>query len=250
MPASAFSAWLVQMFEVAFSRRMCCSRVWSVSTNPRRPSTSVVSPAMRPGHAADVALAGGEEAERRTAEVEPVSERLALAERDVDAEVARRAQDAERHRVDRGDQQRAGALGDRRQRLEVLDAAEEVRLLEKDGGGVVVDRRGQRVGVGRSAAQRHLDELAAEAAGVGRERLAAVRMKAARDDEPRAAGLELREVAGGRDRGRPLVERRVRRPAARSAPRSRSGTRTSPEARPARSPAGRACTESGTPSAG
>ena len=34
---SAISAWLVQMFEVAFSRRMCCSRVESVSTNPRLP---------------------------------------------------------------------------------------------------------------------------------------------------------------------------------------------------------------------
>ena len=29
---------LVQMFEVALSRRMCCSRVDSVSTKPRRPS--------------------------------------------------------------------------------------------------------------------------------------------------------------------------------------------------------------------
>ena len=37
------------MFEVAFSRRMCCSRVWSVSTNPRLPSMSLVSPAIRPG---------------------------------------------------------------------------------------------------------------------------------------------------------------------------------------------------------
>ncbi len=34
---SAISAWLVQMFDVAFSRRMCCSRVESVSTNPRWP---------------------------------------------------------------------------------------------------------------------------------------------------------------------------------------------------------------------
>ena len=49
MPASAFSAWAVQMLCVAFSRRMCCSRVCSVSTKPRRPSTSVVSPAIRPG---------------------------------------------------------------------------------------------------------------------------------------------------------------------------------------------------------
>ena len=39
----------VQMFEVALSRRMCCSRVESVSTKPRRPSASTVSPHRRPG---------------------------------------------------------------------------------------------------------------------------------------------------------------------------------------------------------
>ena len=43
------SVWLVVMFEVAFSRRMCCSRVCRVSTNPRRPSRSCVSPTIRPG---------------------------------------------------------------------------------------------------------------------------------------------------------------------------------------------------------
>ncbi len=48
-PASAFSTWAVQMLWVARSRRMCCSRVCRVSTKPRRPSTSRVSPAMRPG---------------------------------------------------------------------------------------------------------------------------------------------------------------------------------------------------------
>src|SRR5436309_934736 len=37
------------MLWVAFSRRMCCSRVCSVRTKPRLPSTSTVSPAMRPG---------------------------------------------------------------------------------------------------------------------------------------------------------------------------------------------------------
>ena len=48
-PASALSVCAVVMLCVAFSRRMCCSRVWSVSTKPRRPSASVVSPAIRPG---------------------------------------------------------------------------------------------------------------------------------------------------------------------------------------------------------
>ena len=37
------------MFDVALSRRICCSRVDSVNTNPRFPSTSTVSPQRRPG---------------------------------------------------------------------------------------------------------------------------------------------------------------------------------------------------------
>ena len=36
-PPSASSVWFVVMFDVAFSRRMCCSRVCSVSTKPRSP---------------------------------------------------------------------------------------------------------------------------------------------------------------------------------------------------------------------
>src|ERR1022692_154976 len=45
----AISAWLVQMLDVAFSRRMCCSRVASVRQNARLPCVSVVSPTSRPG---------------------------------------------------------------------------------------------------------------------------------------------------------------------------------------------------------
>ena len=95
------------MLWVAFSRRMCCSRVWSASTKPRRPSASVRLARDPARHPAQVLLGGGEEAERRAAEVEPVAERLALPDRDVDAALARRAQDAERDRVDRGDRERA-----------------------------------------------------------------------------------------------------------------------------------------------
>src|SRR5206468_2062704 len=47
--ASAQRPELVQMLLVAFSRRMCCSRVESVSTQPRRPSLSTVCPISRPG---------------------------------------------------------------------------------------------------------------------------------------------------------------------------------------------------------
>ena len=41
--------WAVQMLEVAFSRRMCCSRVCSASRRAGRPSVSTLTPTMRPG---------------------------------------------------------------------------------------------------------------------------------------------------------------------------------------------------------
>ena len=40
--AVAQRPWLLQMLEVARSRRMCCSRVARVRTKPRLPSTSTV----------------------------------------------------------------------------------------------------------------------------------------------------------------------------------------------------------------
>ena len=38
-----------QMLELAFSRRMCCSRACMVRTKARSPLSSVVSPTIRPG---------------------------------------------------------------------------------------------------------------------------------------------------------------------------------------------------------
>ena len=45
----ASSACAVQMFDVAFSRRMCCSRVCSAIRNARRFLESTDTPMMRPG---------------------------------------------------------------------------------------------------------------------------------------------------------------------------------------------------------
>ena len=39
----------MQMFEVAFSRRMCCSRVCNARRNAGRPSVSALTPTIRPG---------------------------------------------------------------------------------------------------------------------------------------------------------------------------------------------------------
>ncbi len=45
----ASSAWAVQIFEVAFSRRMCCSRVASAIRYAVLPCASTETPMMRPG---------------------------------------------------------------------------------------------------------------------------------------------------------------------------------------------------------
>ena len=63
-----------------------------------------------PGHAADQRLGGGEEPERRAAEVESVAERLALADGDVDAALAGRLEQRERQRVARADRERSGGV--------------------------------------------------------------------------------------------------------------------------------------------
>ena len=74
----------------------------------------------------------------------------------------------------------------------------------------LVDRVGERGGVGHPAVEADLDHLGAEAGRVGGERLAAVGMQAARDDQLRATGRADRQVGGRGDRRGPFVERGVR----------------------------------------
>jgi hypothetical protein len=45
----ASSAWAVQMLLVAFSRLMCCSRVWIAMRRAVWPWASRLTPMMRPG---------------------------------------------------------------------------------------------------------------------------------------------------------------------------------------------------------
>ena len=92
-----------------------------------------------PRHPAHQRLGGGEEAERRAAEVEPVAERLALADRDVDPALAGGLEQGERERVARRDAQRAGVVGRSGDRCQVLDGAEEVRLLDDHRADLVVE---------------------------------------------------------------------------------------------------------------
>ena len=75
-------------------------------------------------------------------------------------------------------------------RVGVFDAAEEVRLLQDDGGRLVVDRRGERVGVDHAARAIERHDLGVEIFQIRRDRLPVLGMQARRYDD-------LRALAGG-----------------------------------------------------
>ena len=117
----------------------------------------------------------------------------------------------ERERVGGADHQRAGAGAGLGQLAQLLDRPEEVRLLHEHRGGVVVDRRRQRLDVGGAlGGERHLRHLHAVADGMRAQRATRVRVQPAARDQLGPARLELGQVAGGGDRARALVDRRVR----------------------------------------
>ena len=103
--ASAISVWFVQMLEVAFSRRMCCSRACRVRTYPVRPSRSTVSRRSGPASSAR-RPSGSQQPEVRAPELQLVAEGLALPHRQVGAELARRREHPQAHRVEDLDQPR------------------------------------------------------------------------------------------------------------------------------------------------
>ena len=197
------------MLWVAFSRRMCCSRVWRASTKPRRPSASTVSPAIRPG----IRRRCSSVAQKKPNEGPPKSSLPPSGWPSPTAIWAPHSPGGRSTpRVSASTAATVSAPASRRGRgegLEILHRAEEVRVLDEQGGGVAVQRRLELGGVGEPALEAHLDHLGAEAARVGDQRLAAVGMKAPRDDQAPAPGGADRQVGGGGHRRRPLVQRGV-----------------------------------------
>ncbi len=103
---NATSAWLVQMLEVAFSRRMCCSRVERVRTKPRRALLVDGLAGEAAGHLAENFSLGGDDAAVRAAVAERDAEGLRFHGDDVG--FRGRLHDAERDGFGDGDdQQRA-----------------------------------------------------------------------------------------------------------------------------------------------
>ena len=121
----------------------------------------------------------------RAAEGREVARRLALADRDRAAVVARRLEHAERQRVDVRDRQRPGVVRGGGQLRRRLEAAEEVRLLEDHGRRALGGARARSSGSVVAVAMRHLDDLEAEAGRVRLHDLAHLRVRRLGDDDLR-----------------------------------------------------------------
>ena len=99
--AIAINVWLVQTFDDASARRMCCSRVDRVRTN---------AAGMRVTIGASRRLARREQADVRAAEAKRGSERLPLPHRHVGAETADRPQQPRSDGVGLRDEQGTGVV--------------------------------------------------------------------------------------------------------------------------------------------
>lgn len=146
------------MFEVAFSRRMCCSRVCSASRYAGAPSASTETPTRRPGRERFEAGADRHEAGVRAAVEQRHAEALGRADHDVRPGLSRCLQQREREEVGRDGDQRLPLVGGRDQRLQIPYDAAGARVLHQEAEEVTL---GQAVGgVGD-------DDLEAEGLGPG-----------------------------------------------------------------------------------
>ena len=133
------------MFDVAFSRRMCCSRLQRQHV-AGFPSASTVAPTMRPG-IRRVGHACGEDAEVRAAERQVVAQSLPFGDGQVRPEGAGRLEHAQRQRVEDLHEARPARVRGRFERRHVLQQPVVVRMLHHDRGHVVVHRRDAAVAV-------------------------------------------------------------------------------------------------------
>ena len=160
-------------------------------------------------HAPDEVVPRREEAVVRAAVGLPVPGRLPLADRHGAAVRSRRLEDAERHRVDVRDRERTRVRRSLGQIGRLLEAAEEVRLLE-DHGGRIPRRLCELVRVRDAAPVRHLHDLEPEARRIRLHDLAHLRVDCLREHDLPPIGDVPRDEAGiRRDRGA-VVSGRIR----------------------------------------
>ncbi len=159
-------------------------------------------------HLADEFVTGREQTHIGAAEAERDAERLAFRRHDVRAHFAGRRDEAERHDLrHRHDQQRAGVVARLGERRQIMDVAEEARVLHHDAGRLGIDQVAEifrALGIGRRG-----DNLEAGELAMGLDHFTVMRMEPARQHGAAAARDAVRHhhrFAGG---GRPVVHRGV-----------------------------------------
>src|SRR5438045_1869244 len=119
------------MLDEAFSRRMCCSRACRVSVKPRLPSASTVSPTMRPGmprmNCFLAAMKPAHGPPKFMSMPRGWPSPTAMSQPDSPGERSRASETGFTLAIEI-----AHAAGDLRDRLEILDAPQEIRILHHD----------------------------------------------------------------------------------------------------------------------
>ena len=105
----ANKAWAVQMLLVAFSRRICCSRVWSVKRNAGRPRASLETPISRPGMTFE-RVPGGKVSGMRPAIAQAAHQTLGVADGDIGTPLTRWCQEHQAQQIGRHNHQRTGGM--------------------------------------------------------------------------------------------------------------------------------------------
>ena len=191
---TASSTCAVQMFDVAFSRRMCCSRVCRARRWAGRPAASTDTPTRRPGIERRRSVAGGEEAGVGAA----VAERHAEALRRADARRRRPARRAARAAV----QASRSVATATRPPASCTAAMVGERSRTTPGGAGVLEQRAEARRRGRGRVEVADDELDADRLGPGRHDGDGLRVRLGVDEEGRRGVLgraaDERHGLGGR----------------------------------------------------
>ena len=129
------------MFDVAFSRRICCSRVAKVKTKPLRPCLSYASPTSRPGICRAYLSRVANRSDVWPTKRNRHAKRLAFGDDDIRAACARRLQQSKRNRLShRHHHQSAGGVCFFRQRSDVFNATKKIWRLNYQRRRLVVQK--------------------------------------------------------------------------------------------------------------
>ncbi len=202
------------MLDVAFSRRMCCSRVPSASRSAGF-ALGVLGDADQPArHLALERVPGGEKGGVRAAESQRHAEALGRAHRDVRAEFPRRAQQRQREQVGRRDAEGPGRVR----------AGEEPRIIVDRAGGVrILHEHAEAAGAGREGAVVADHDPDSERLGPGPHDLDRLRVADARRRRIRRGPRLRRPASAGGTSSSPRPRRCPRRASRRWRSPARSG---------------------------